>query len=439
MKITKKEIIFLLLILIFSFLIRFWRITQLPPNVTGDEINFLLESLKIIEGRGNSFWGLCEPSQQSCFSNYLISLFLKILGLKKAILAIRLPSIILSTLAVLPFYWLIRQYFSITPSLLTTILFTSSYWNLNFSRSAWNNIHLVFYFLIFICFYKKWWLAKKIKYLVIAGLFSGLMFYGYRVGKVFLLILLIYSVFSLVCDRNSRKNALKYFSSFLVILIISLLMFLPQLVFIAKNRQSFLARPRATLIFLKKEPVGYYGMKTWGQIAGYQFRQTLRGILFLDKVKNDDVENLRYLPDGSPLVDLGTRVLIIFGLFILLTKFSRLRISFWVYATYLTSFFISSVTVGPPNSARLVLILPIFYFLVGFSLDFLARQKNFRIPLIIFCFILVFLNLRIYFNWAGSEALRAARMPALEISELPAWLKFQIPATPQDKLMEIGK
>jgi len=439
MKITKKEIIFLLLILIFSFLIRYWKIAQLPSNITGDEVNFLFESLKITEGRGASFWGLCEPSQQPCFNNYLISLFLKIFGLKKAILAIRSPSIILSALALLPFYWLVRQHFSTFSSLLAALLFTTSYWNLSFSRSAWNNIHLVFYFLMFICFYENWWSTKRLRHLVAAGLLSGLMFYSYRVGKIFLLVPLVYSLVSFVFNRRSdfSKSVFRHFFSFLTVLVISLAMFLPQLAFIIRNKQLFLLRPKVTLIFFKKEPADYHKMKTWSQVASHQFQQTLRGVLFLDKVKRDDVENLRYLPNGSPFVDLGTRALVLFGLFILLIKFTRLRLSFWIYAIYLVNFLISFISVEPPNSARLVMLLPIFYFLTGFSLDFLSQQKNFRVPLMVFCFILVFLNLKVYFNWAGSETLRVARMPALEASDLSLWLKFQVPAIPQNRFIEV--
>src|SRR6266508_1958982 len=103
-----------------------------------------------------------------------------------------LSSAVISTLALIPFYLLLRRQFSIIASLSATVLLATDVWYLNFSRSGWNCIDICFYMLMAMLFLMwgcdamtsannpRW---KKWAHFAAAGFFCALGLYGYPAGR----------------------------------------------------------------------------------------------------------------------------------------------------------------------------------------------------------------------------------------------------------------
>ena len=131
------ELFLVVLVILAAFAIRVYELGSLPDTVLADEADNAQDSARILHGitPENGFFGL-DWTDQPAFSAYKEATFLAIFGFN--IFAMRLSSAVISTLALIPFYLLLRRQFSMIASLLAAILLATNVWYLNFSRSGWN-------------------------------------------------------------------------------------------------------------------------------------------------------------------------------------------------------------------------------------------------------------------------------------------------------------
>jgi hypothetical protein len=121
--------------MIITFALRFYKIQETLTNITEGKVNFLPKSVGANQENGEGFFELCEPGQQPCFNDYLVVLSLKLFCYKNVPPDIQFPNMLPSAL-IIPSYLILRKKLSIIADILATPLFTTSYWNLNFSRSS---------------------------------------------------------------------------------------------------------------------------------------------------------------------------------------------------------------------------------------------------------------------------------------------------------------
>lgn len=161
MTLIKRYSGFLLLILIlFSFCLRFWWLDRSPKGLLIDEAHFGYISYSLIE-TGRDEHGISWPvifkgfgDQKLPVQAYLLIPFIKYIGLNSV--AVRLPSVIAGSLLAAAIYWLLRE-FKIKEelSLFGALIVSLSPWTFFLSRFAYEaNIALLFFTLGLIFLHK---------------------------------------------------------------------------------------------------------------------------------------------------------------------------------------------------------------------------------------------------------------------------------------------
>lgn len=151
----KKTYIVLVLIGILAFFLRFYKVAQIPPALSWDEVSIGYNAYSILK-TGRDEFGRFMPldafvaygDYKPVLPIYLTVPFVALFGLTE--LAVRLPSVIAGTLTVLLTYFLVaelfnRSLFASRLSLLASLLLAISPWHMQLSRAGFEaNIALLF-------------------------------------------------------------------------------------------------------------------------------------------------------------------------------------------------------------------------------------------------------------------------------------------------------
>ena len=136
---SKKTLFFLILLTLFAFAIRVYKIDTLPLGVHPDEASWGYNAYSIIE-TGKDEHGTNYPLIFKAFGDqklpvftYALVPFIKVFGLNN--LAVRLPAAIIGTLTVVVVFFILKQFkFSDSLSLLGALIATTSPWFIFLSR-----------------------------------------------------------------------------------------------------------------------------------------------------------------------------------------------------------------------------------------------------------------------------------------------------------------
>lgn len=217
MTLIKRYSGFLLLILVlFSFCLRFLWLDKSPRGLLIDEAHFGYISYSLIE-TGRDEHGISWPMVFKGFGDqklpvqaYLLMPFVKFIGLNSV--AVRLPSVIAGTLLVAAIYWLLKE-FKIKEelALFGALIVALSPWTFIMSRFAYEaNIALLFFtlglaFLHKITQEKGWW------WVIVSALLMAVTWYTYIAFRpVTLLFSTGYLIFLLATKQIKWKKAVLF-------------------------------------------------------------------------------------------------------------------------------------------------------------------------------------------------------------------------------------
>lgn len=212
----KKIFPIILLTIISAFLI-FYRLTEIPKNLSFDEVEFTKLALSLNNKPYISYSQLATGHSTLYF--YILLTSLKIFGLNT--FALRLPAAIFGILSTIFFYLIMQKVFKqqkfstpyhLPPTpFLITLIFLSSHWFLNFARFSFEATFLLFLELVSIYFLISFWQEKRNQniFLLISGLFAGLAFLSYTPGRIFFLLPL--SFLTLQTLQTLKLYKLAYF------------------------------------------------------------------------------------------------------------------------------------------------------------------------------------------------------------------------------------
>lgn len=364
------EWILLALIVLAAFAIRIYKLDSFPDTLMPDEADNVQSSVQILNGFApvNGLFGV-DWTQQPAFSVYKGAVFIAMFGFN--IMAIRLPSVIFSTLALIPFYLLLRRQLMVASSLLATILFSTCLWFLNFSRSGWNNSDICLYMLMAMLFLlyavdaTKPEVPRRMRWLYfgLAGFFCALGLYGYTGGRTIVLGIAASFPIALYLYRKHRKFL---FWGYILLFAVTAAVFAPQAHYALMNWDTFNRRSSVVLIFnqpnYQEDPTGTL------------LRQLSRNI----RAPWDGSVNRapRYTPVGEPQLDRLTGLLTLLGM-VLSFMLARLKTRFETWLWWLMLLFgwalTQLLTSGTPNGARGVGYLPTFIYFAGIGIDALMR------------------------------------------------------------------
>jgi len=132
----------LLLILLLAFVLRGYRLTEMPPPLFDDEANTALDAMRFLESRPASLIGTGWGEVPVAYSA-LNSLALRAFG--PTVLGARATGVVLSTLTVLVFYGVCRWLLSRPAALLAALALAMQRWHVTMSRFGASEIALPFF------------------------------------------------------------------------------------------------------------------------------------------------------------------------------------------------------------------------------------------------------------------------------------------------------
>ncbi|MDO8690225.1 MAG: glycosyltransferase family 39 protein [Dehalococcoidia bacterium] len=414
-----------LLVLGVLLLTRVWRLQEIPANVTGDEVTYLNEILRIIHLPDSvNLLTLMGDGSKSGINMYYMALFVRAFPETQAIQGMRLASGVFSIISLGAFYLYLRSKVAPGPALCSLLLLGTNYVYLNLSRSSWfgvgTGLGLTFGLISFLLVERAVSGGKR-SLAVVGGALGGLTFYSY-LGTVFLPVASLgYFAYAAFRGRLPLRKGLAQAALFTGA---ALLVCLPNLLTIAQNAGAYTLRSRT--VYIGQTDDAFYRSMDAGTLAWMQITNTVRGFLLLDPaVTGDGPENARYSPAGESPVDTLTRALFLLAiptaLFIRRKDLAQPAFAFLIMLAIT-----QALTVYPPNYARGVFALPFIYLLVGVLLDSVwAVRLTPRYTQLVVVVVVVAIsvwNIQHYFQWGGSVDLAEAREPAIEYSQVPLWI-----------------
>ena len=200
----KVQFIALTLITLVAIWLRFWQLGKVPASPNWDEAALAYNAYSILQ-TGKDEYGETLPLILRSVDDYKPGLYAYLASPSVAVfglntMAVRLPSAILGTLAILAVFFLVKELFAKNKhgphlALLSSFLLAISPWHLQFSRAAFESSVGMFFNTLIVLFFIKG--LKKPWLLILSALFAGLNIYVYQAEKVFgpLLVLVLVIIF----------------------------------------------------------------------------------------------------------------------------------------------------------------------------------------------------------------------------------------------------
>lgn len=426
----RLDLFFVLLVIVFSAFPRFISLSNIPPNITGDEVTSLLDILKVMFGSHLGLFSFVGDGTEALVTVYWPVLFTILLGVKNSIFALRISVSILSILSLIVFYIILRMKTSSWISLVTTCLLAGNYVFLNFSRTGWVNMGVIFTGMVMLLSLELGQQKRNVWWYLIAGMLAGVTSYGYHYGKILVGFISLFFLLRFAYPKYWKQQYILpvvYFFIGLLALVIPLLHSI-----FSTHGYYVLLRPTSVSAF---SPSLLHDSKTlWGTIQN-QAWYTFYGLVLLDgRVMSVGLENLRYTPLYTPPVDLGVKLFFVFGL-VFCAFFAFKNIAWWwivAVSTLATEFFSLSI----PNFARGLFYILFIYLIVGifvYKLYYLLRKTSFRkyLPylatfLLILSAFIYYFDVSFYFDWMQRPKTAMVREPAITNKEFSDWQTYEI-------------
>jgi 4-amino-4-deoxy-L-arabinose transferase-like glycosyltransferase len=344
---NRTEWILFSVILILAFAVRIINLTTHPYPWSGDEASIGTEARRILHGDVTNFFETGWSSQPNW--SFLPTVITEMI-FGQNILAVRLTSVLVGTLAVLFVYLAGRELFNPTIALLAAAFLATLPYNVHFSRVGVNNvIDSLMSALVF------WLLARAMKtddphYYYTAGAAGGLCIYTYAGTRLALILGGLTILFLIIRQRNYLASHWRHLIAFSAGLIVSAA---PQAVYFARHPDIFIGRLGQEGILLNgwlDRQAELTGKSVWELLLN-QFTRTTMVFIASPAPGNFFNSPIPYLTVlASILFLLGMGYALAFGLeprhFILLI---------WFWAVIL---FGGILTLNPPANTRLLMTSP---------------------------------------------------------------------------------
>lgn len=378
--------VFIILILSVAFIFRIFNLVGVPPHVTLDEATTGYNAYSILK-TGADEYGTKFPVLLRAYDDYrpalytyLVIPFVKLFGLN--VLAVRLPSAILSIIVILSVFFLIRCILvkdkrkdSIT--LITMLFLALSPWHIYISRLG-HEVNLFFSLFIFaITLFYLFINYKNRFYLVGSSMLFALSFASYQSGKIFIPIIILSLGIIYYKDFIHRKILVVISIAIFVIVIVPTL--------VASRAPNALIRFQATNIFtmapslLDDSAKNIVIAKEKNDIVGQLINN--RRFVYVSLPVNAYISHLNPFwlfsngpdePFKAPFLGLFypyDLLLMLLGILILFRKptISR-RTKIFILIWCVSSIVPGAITTGFPHAMRIFQILPIPHLFMALGL-----------------------------------------------------------------------
>ncbi len=231
----KKYLFFLLIIILLAFLLRVYKVTEIPPALNWDETSIGYNAYSILK-TGRDEWNQSFPVHFKAYGEYKlpIQVYLSVpgiyfFGLNE--LGVRVTPVIYGTLTVLVMFFLGRLLFeSELAGLVATFLLAISPWHIHLTRASFESSLSVFWIVLGIWFLVKGF--KKEKWFMFSMIPFALSVFTYNSARIFTPMFLIVILFIY------RKKLIEFKKIILASLIIFAILLIPLAPFLLSGERS---------------------------------------------------------------------------------------------------------------------------------------------------------------------------------------------------------
>lgn len=412
--------VILVIIFVIAIGLRFYKLGEVPPSPNWDEVSLGYNAYSIWE-TGKDEYGNFLPLVLRSFDDYKPAIYtylavipVKVFGLNT--FAVRFPAAACGSLAVVAFYFLLKQIFGRENKykwlvMLGTLLLALSPWHIHFSRVAFESNIGVFFNIIFVLFFFKG--LKNPWFLLISAFFAGANIYTYQAEKVFTPILVLSLV--LIYRSELLRHKIKYLFLTFIVGLVTLIPFLvmsiqtPEIwlrakaTSVASDQTTFLSKTISRLerdsqtadnlgLILDNRRFTYIFAVANGYLSHFDLNW-----LFING------DEARHHSPGMGLMYLVELPFFLLGIYALIFSQIDKRIKLTIFAWFLIAPIPASITSGVPHAVRTMRFLPIVQIFSAYGFYyFLTLTKNTKIILknsmmVIICLLFLF-NIVYYLN-----------------------------------------
>lgn len=411
----KKQIFFLVVVVLLASFLRLWKLGVVPPSPNWDEVALGYNAYSILL-TGKDEYGKVLPFVLRSYDDYkpalyayLIIPFIKIYGLD--VFAVRLPSALFGIVAVLGTYFLVKEFFAgkkqFLPLLSATLLAISP-WHIQFSRIAFeSNVGMSLHVLGALFFMKG---LKKPIFLFLSSIIFALNLYVYQSNKVFTPLL----VFALVIIY--RKELFSLSKKIIVsVVLVGIIIALPMALYVLTSKEA-LSRAQGVSVFsdttvFLSENVGRLAVdKQRGDLLGMIVDN--RRVLYIKEIISGYIVHFdlnwlftkgdisRHHAPNMGLLYLWELPFLLIGIYTLIFGLEKDNVSkkakICILAWFLMAPIPASITSGVPHAVRTLNFLPMFQVFIAFGIIASASAiAKLRIKYIL----VIFYSLFIIFNF----------------------------------------
>lgn len=389
---NKRKLI-LILIIFLGFILRLWKVDEIPPGLNRDEASIGYTSYSILK-TGKDEYGTLFPLSFKSFGDWKLPLYIysdifpvKLFGLSE--ISVRLPSVLIGTFALFIVYFLTKELlndykYSEQAGLLSSFLLAISPWHLHFSRVASEaNFSVFLISLGLLLFFKGF---RSLLLLLLSSFIFALSLYSYHSSHLFTPVLMLGCIFVFYLRRTSKK---------VIFLFILPFIFLSFIIY----QKTFSSADKTKISGLSyfSDKYSVYEKISLSRLEHiYQsqlFSQVLHNKLtfavgrFTENYLKSFSPEFLFLKGGGNLQhnipNFGNLYVwelpfILFGMFFVFHK--KIRWRYFLLFWFLLSPIPAAITRDAPHSARMLSILPLPQILGAFGLvEIIALFKDKRI------------------------------------------------------------
>lgn len=226
----QKALFILVIIFILGVFLRFYRLGEVPVGLHRDEAFLGYNAYSLLK-TSRDMSGDFLPLHLRSFIyspagySYLTIPFVNLFDLNAY--SVRFPSALFGSLTIIVSFFLVLELFrenkhKTAIGLLTAFLLALSPWHINLSRTATENIVVVFFISLGVLFYLTWTRQNKLLLLLLSFLFFGATFLLYQAPRAFLPIFIPLMIFSLTIGKTDKKKLIQPLILFFVIILLPL-------------------------------------------------------------------------------------------------------------------------------------------------------------------------------------------------------------------------
>lgn len=234
--ITRLEVVLLALIVVLGFVLQGYRVAEIPPGLHGDEAESGMQALQLLHGEVGSLISVgWYHLPMLSFVWHAVSMM--IFG--DTVYGLRMSSVIVGTLTLIPLYALTRLLFDRTTALLATFLLAVAHpfialnrLGINYTQTTLFEV-VAFYFLFRGLRSRRWW------DFAISGLFLGGGLYLYYASRLVPFIVLGFLVLAATTQRGFLRA---HWRGIVVLWLVAFMVFAPMAVYFLEHPWHFVSR-----------------------------------------------------------------------------------------------------------------------------------------------------------------------------------------------------